>query len=88
MNYKKIEEIIDKLNTQKQKINIMAIVNTLKYLKKGGRVTPAAAAIGTLLNIKPILRVDDEGRLVAYKKVIFVFLAYIINKVFIFVFCY
>ena len=40
----------------------------MKFLKKGGRVTPAAAAIGTLLNIKPILQIHG-GKLDAYAKV-------------------
>ena len=35
-------------------------MNTLKYLKKGGRLTPAAAAIGTLLRIKPVLQIQGE----------------------------
>lgn len=43
-------------------------VETLVYLKKGGRVTPAAAAMGTLLNIKPLLIIEGE-RLDAYAKV-------------------
>ena len=36
------------------------MVDTLKYLKKGGRLTPAAAAIGTLLRIKPILQIQGQ----------------------------
>ena len=36
------------------------MVDTLKYLKKGGRVTPAAAAIGTILNLKPVLQIQGE----------------------------
>lgn len=43
-------------------------VETLEYLKKGGRVTPAGAAIGTLLNIKPLLVIEGE-RLDAHAKV-------------------
>jgi EDD domain protein, DegV family len=43
-------------------------VDTLKYLKKGGRITPAAAAIGTVLNLKPILQIQGE-RLDAFAKV-------------------
>lgn len=43
-------------------------VETLEYLKKGGRVTPAGAAMGTLLNIKPLLIIEGE-RLDAYAKV-------------------
>lgn len=45
-------------------------VEQLKYLVRGGRLSKVSGMLGTLLNIKPILRVDDQGRLVAYKKVI------------------
>lgn len=40
--------------------SIYIMVSTLKYLKKGGRITPAAAAIGSLLKIKPILQIQGE----------------------------
>ena len=40
--------------------SIYIYVPTLKYLKKGGRVTPAAAALGTLLRIKPVLQIQGE----------------------------
>ena len=43
-------------------------VDTLKYLKKGGRITPAAAAIGTVLNLKPVLQIQGE-KLDAFAKV-------------------
>lgn len=39
-------------------------VNDLMYLKRGGRVSAATAAVGTMLNIKPVLHVDDEGHLI------------------------
>lgn len=54
---KEIKEILEE-----EKFNACAYitVDTLKYLKKGGRVTPAAAAIGTVLNIKPVLIVFGE----------------------------
>lgn len=42
-------------------------VSTLTYLKKGGRITPAAAAVGTVLNIKPILTIQS-GKLDAFSK--------------------
>ena len=48
--------------------SIYIMVSTLKYLKKGGRVTPAAAAIGTLLKIKPVLQIQG-GKLDQYAKV-------------------
>ncbi len=47
--------------------SIYITVDTLKYLKKGGRVTPAAAALGTLLRIKPVLSLQGE-KLDAYAK--------------------
>lgn len=48
--------------------SIYVAVDTLEYLKKSGRVTPAAAAIGSVLNIKPVLQIQG-GKLDAYKKV-------------------
>ena len=39
-------------------------VDDLVYLKRGGRVSPAVALIGTMLNIKPVMHVDDEGHLI------------------------
>jgi len=47
--------------------SIYIAVNTLEYLKKGGRVTPAAAMIGTVLNIKPVLTIQGE-KLDAFEK--------------------
>lgn len=44
-------------------------VDDLTYLKRGGRVSPAAAAFGTMLNIKPVLHVDGEGHLIPAEKV-------------------
>lgn len=44
-------------------------VDDLKYLKRGGRISGGTAAVGTLLNIKPILKADDEGRIVACGRV-------------------
>lgn len=49
--------------------SIYIMVNTLKYLKRGGRITPAAAAIGTVLNIKPVLQIQG-GKLDQYAKVL------------------
>lgn len=47
--------------------DIYITLDTLKYLKKGGRLTPAAAAIGTVLNLKPVLRIKGE-KLDAFSK--------------------
>ena len=62
------KEIKEYLEQTKSDTGVYIAVDTLKYLKKGGRVTPAAAAIGTLLNIKPILQIHG-GKLDAYAKV-------------------
>lgn len=64
---KSAQEVKDYLEKTKDNNGIYIAVDTLKYLKKGGRVTPAAAAIGTLLNIKPILQIHG-GKLDAYAK--------------------
>ncbi|MDO4306137.1 MAG: DegV family protein [Eubacteriales bacterium] len=59
-----IKEIIE---DARDKMSIYIGVDTLEYLKKGGRVTPAAAAIGSVLHIKPVLQLD-VGKLDSYKK--------------------
>ena len=55
------------LEEQKLDSSIYITLETLKYLKKGGRITPAAAAIGTVLNLKPVLQIQGE-KLDAYSK--------------------
>ena len=50
-----------------QRSSIYITLETLKYLQKGGRITPAAAAIGTILNLKPVLQIQGE-KLDAYSK--------------------
>lgn len=55
---KTAEEIRDFLMDTKMQSSIYIMVDTLKYLKKGGRLTPAVAAIGTLLKIKPVLQIQ------------------------------
>ena len=54
------EEIKKILEDTKHEASIYITVDTLKYLKQGGRITPAAAAIGTVLNIKPVLQIQGE----------------------------
>lgn len=61
------QEIQSKLEEAGGKMSIYIAVETLEYLKKGGRITPATAAIGTVLNIKPILRLNT-GVLETFKK--------------------
>lgn len=61
-------QIKEILESHKFDSSIYIMVDTLKYLKQGGRVTPAAAAIGTLLQLKPVLQIQGE-KLDAYAKV-------------------
>lgn len=65
---KSASEIKEALEREKMLSSIYITVDTLKYLKKGGRVTPAAAALGTVLNLKPVLQIQGE-KLDAYAKV-------------------
>lgn len=64
---KNAQEIKKILEDTKYDSSIYIMVNTLDYLKKGGRITPAAAAIGTLLKLKPVLQIQGE-KLDAYAK--------------------
>ncbi len=54
------KEIKDFLEADKFNSSIYIMLDTLYYLKKGGRITPAAAAIGTLLKLKPVLQIQGE----------------------------
>lgn len=56
---KSAKEIADILNDKKSKINVIAMINTLEYLKKGGRISSTAAFAGKLLAIKPVVAVID-----------------------------
>ena len=53
-------EIKEYLEATKFDSSIYIMLDTLKYLKKGGRITPAAAALGTLLKLKPVLQIQGE----------------------------
>ena len=53
-------EIKDVLEDEKFNSSIYIMVDTLTYLKKGGRITPAAAALGALLKLKPVLQIQGE----------------------------
>lgn len=53
------EEIVEKLEKEKEHIIIVAMLDTLEYLKKGGRISAAVAFAGGVLNIKPVVCVDQ-----------------------------
>ena len=63
------DEIVSWLETNKLKMNHWFTVDDLGHLRRGGRVSGTAAFFGTLLDIKPVLKVDDEGRLIPISKV-------------------
>ncbi len=65
---KNAREIKEYLEKDAKNSSIYIMVDTLKYLKKGGRLTPAVAAIGTLLKIKPVLQIQG-GKLDTFAKV-------------------
>lgn len=53
------EEILDELMEARKKVSLYAIVDTLEYLKKGGRLNSAVALVGGMLNLKPLICVED-----------------------------
>ncbi|MCR4839308.1 MAG: DegV family protein [Eubacterium sp.] len=64
-----MEEIRDYIESIKQDFQGMFVVDDLKYLVRGGRLNPFSGAFGTLLDIKPILYLNEEGKIVPLKKV-------------------
>ena len=57
------EEVVEFLKTFSTKVGIYFYVDSLKYLKRGGRISAASAVMGSMLNIKPILNVSSEGKI-------------------------
>lgn len=51
-------DVIKKLENKKKYIKVLALLGTLKYLKKGGRISPLVAFAGTMLNIKPVVAIE------------------------------
>lgn len=60
-------EIVEKLETDKSRIRLVALLDTLEYLKKGGRISKAAAMAGSLLSIKPVIAIR-QGEVVVLGK--------------------
>lgn len=63
------EDIVNWLENNKLKVNHWFTVDDLNHLKRGGRVSSTVAIVGTMLSIKPIMHVDNEGRLIPISKV-------------------
>lgn len=53
------EEIVDRLEADKARIRLVALLDTLEYLKKGGRISKTAAIAGSLLSIKPVIAIQN-----------------------------
>jgi DegV family protein with EDD domain len=56
---KTLDEIVDTLEVEKKKIRLIALLDTLEYLKKGGRISSATAFVGSVLSIKPVIAIED-----------------------------
>lgn len=65
----KIEEIKEKVLSLRERIKIFYCLPILEYLKKGGRINTVAATIGDIMDIKPIISVNDEGKYYSFVKV-------------------
>ncbi|MFO7887879.1 MAG: DegV family protein [Eubacteriales bacterium] len=66
---KNFEYIVKQLPVIRDKIKIFYVLDTLKYLIKGGRIGKVSGSIGQLLNLKPIISIDNEGIYYTYTKV-------------------
>ncbi|MBZ9636656.1 DegV family protein [Clostridium sp. FP1] len=66
---KSFEEIVEAIPSIKKRIHLYFLVGTLEYLKKGGRIGKVSGTIAELLNIKPIIAVDTDGKYVTCEKV-------------------
>lgn len=66
---KNIDEIAEWINTHKKQVIHEFTVSDLNHLFRGGRLSKASAVLGTILNIQPILHMDNEGKLAAIGKV-------------------
>lgn len=66
---KSFDYIKKQIDITRKKTHLYFVVDTLEYLKRGGRIGKVAGTIAELLHVKPIISVDDEGRYYTYKKV-------------------
>lgn len=66
---KSFEEIVEAIPSIKKRIHIYFVVGTLEYLKRGGRIGKVSGTIAELLNIKPIITCDTDGKYVTCEKV-------------------
>lgn len=63
------EEVVKRLRGLQKKVKVFFVVKTLEYLRKGGRIGYVAGTIGEMLNVKPIISINEEGKYYTYDKV-------------------
>jgi len=66
---KSFDEIIEMVEAKKEEIDVFFIVDTLKYLKEGGRIGKVQGTLAELFNIKPIISIDEDGEYFNFDKV-------------------
>ncbi len=66
---KSLSEIVSELEVLRSKISIIACIDTLEYLHKGGRISGLSYTLGSAMNIKPIISVNEEGKIAIPAKV-------------------
>ena len=57
------EQILNILMEKRKQVHLYAILDTLEYLKKGGRISAATAVVGGMLNVKPLIGADEDGKI-------------------------
>ncbi|MGE5404742.1 MAG: DegV family protein, partial [Candidatus Saccharibacteria bacterium] len=62
------EQILKNIEKRRSRVQVFYVIETLEYLKRGGRIGKVAAVLGELLQLKPIISVDDEGKYFTYCK--------------------
>jgi DegV family protein with EDD domain len=66
---KSFDEIVGEIPNIRKRIHLFFVVKTLEYLRRGGRIGLVSGTIGQLLNIKPIISIEKEGKYYTYDKV-------------------
>ncbi|MEA5061095.1 MAG: DegV family protein [Erysipelotrichaceae bacterium] len=73
---KTAKEIIDLVEDAKKRLVVVAVIDDLKYLKLGGRLSSASAVLGTIMGVKPLIRIED-GKVLAVHKAFGLIRAYV-----------
>lgn len=66
---KSMGEVLEWIENNKIKVSHRFVVDDLEWLRRGGRLSNASAMVGSLLSIKPLIYIDDEGKLISFDKV-------------------